>query len=209
MTLPASIRVNCRSPFPSRVSAGPGIAVAKANGIWTVGLNYPALAAAASLLATHEWAVFDTVAGTYSLISPALLAAYVLSGNRVAVNDAAYAAAVSDGLIAYTALSAPRIVSLPAAGGYAAGAQVQVVIESGTGSAVNTVTVAANGTDTINGNATAVITGAYGRLKIETDGVSKWTILERDLTSQIAALPTALPATAGVMWNNGGIPCIS
>jgi hypothetical protein len=177
MTLPSNIRVNCRSPFPSRVSAGPGIAVAKANGIWTVGLNYPALAAAPSILATHEWAVFDTVAGTYSLVTLPQFITYVLSGLRVAINDADYAAAVSAGVIAYTAITAARTVSLPQAGNYAAGSQVLIVDESGSCSATKTITAAANGTDKISGSTTQVLTTAYGSLRLMTDGVSKWTVI--------------------------------
>jgi hypothetical protein len=177
MTLPASIRVNCRAPFPSRVSAGPGIAVAKANGIWSIGLNYPALATAASLLATHEWVVYDTVAATYSLISPALLAAFVLSGQRVAVNDADHAVALSEGIVAYTAISAARVVSLLPAGNYAAGSQLVIVDESGSCSATKTITATASGTDEISGATTQAITTAYGSLRLMTDGVSKWTVI--------------------------------
>lgn len=209
MALPASIRVNVRAPFPARVVGASFIAVVKANGVWTIGPNYPALADAASALSTHEFVVYDTVAKTYNLVNFQQFAAYVLSGSRVAVADANYAVASGVGMIAYTALTAARTVSLLPAGDYLAGAQLQIVDESGQGSATNTLTVDPNGSDTINGKASALLTGAYGRLRIESDGVSKWTILEHDLTSMVASLPTILPAAAGVLWNNGGVLCIS
>jgi hypothetical protein len=44
MTLPANIRVNVGSSFPAVVKGAGVIAVAKQNGIWTIGLNFAGLA---------------------------------------------------------------------------------------------------------------------------------------------------------------------
>jgi hypothetical protein len=44
MTLPANIRINMSAPFPATVKGGGVVAVAKANGIWTIELNFAALA---------------------------------------------------------------------------------------------------------------------------------------------------------------------
>jgi len=44
MTLPANIRVNIGAPFPSQVKGKGIVAVSKANGIWTVSLNFALLA---------------------------------------------------------------------------------------------------------------------------------------------------------------------
>lgn len=44
MTLPANIRVNLGAPFPALVKGAGIIGVAKRNGIWTVSLNFGALA---------------------------------------------------------------------------------------------------------------------------------------------------------------------
>lgn len=41
MTLPASIRVNVRAPFPSNVRGVGGISINKKGGIWTIGLSLP------------------------------------------------------------------------------------------------------------------------------------------------------------------------
>lgn len=46
MTLPANIRINMSAPFPATVKGGGPVAIAKRNGIWTVGFtiaNLPAL----------------------------------------------------------------------------------------------------------------------------------------------------------------------
>ena len=179
MTLPANIRVNVRAPFPSRVVAGPGIALSKSNGIWTVGLDYADFASAPSLLSTQEWAIYDTAAKTFSMISLPQLVVYLLTLQRVAVADANYALSAGVGFVAYTSLTAARAVSLLPAADYVAGAQITVAIESGQGSAINTITLTPNGADTISGKSSAVLTGAYGYITIESDGVSKWTIVPR------------------------------
>jgi hypothetical protein len=44
MSLPANIRVNLAAPFPATVKGSGVVAVAKANGIWTVSLNFAAVA---------------------------------------------------------------------------------------------------------------------------------------------------------------------
>jgi hypothetical protein len=44
MTLPANIRVNTSAPFPAVVKGSGLIAIAKTNGIWTVSINFNALA---------------------------------------------------------------------------------------------------------------------------------------------------------------------
>lgn len=44
MALPANVRVNIGAPFPSTVKGGGLIAVSKAAGIWTVSLNFAAVA---------------------------------------------------------------------------------------------------------------------------------------------------------------------
>lgn len=69
MTLPASIRVNVRSPFPSRVQGAAFIQVTKANGIWTIAPNYELLAQAPSLTGTQVVVVFDPTIGQFSLLN--------------------------------------------------------------------------------------------------------------------------------------------
>ena len=44
MTLPANIRVNASVPFPATVKGSGVIAVTKLNNIWTISLNFAALA---------------------------------------------------------------------------------------------------------------------------------------------------------------------
>src|SRR5262249_55524020 len=73
MTLPANIRVNVGAPFPAVVKGTAGIAIQKANGIWTLGLGYPQLgiqnAPTLLHLSSNYVALYDSIAKTYFLVS--------------------------------------------------------------------------------------------------------------------------------------------
>lgn len=75
-----------------------------------------------------------------------------------------------------TALSAPRTLTLPdasTAGTLTDGDELIVQDESGSAGA-QTITIAAAGTDTINGGASVTITTAYGRRRLIRRGAGKW-----------------------------------
>ncbi len=99
-------------------------------------------------------------------------------GARAAVSDANYSVAAGVSTVAYTAITAARTVTLPAASSFFAGQQLLVVDESGSCSATKTITLAPNGSDTINGAASAVVSNAYGYLVIESNAAGKWTIVD-------------------------------
>jgi len=103
----------------------------------------------------------------------------VQTNTRTAVADAAYTVLTSDRMVAYTSLSAARAVALPAASAYPTGTRLIVIDESGSCSATNTITVNRAGSDTINGATSAVLATAYGHLAIESNGSSKWTIVDQ------------------------------
>lgn len=69
MTLPASIRVNIGAPFPSLVKGSGLVAISKANGIWTVALNFAAV---------QKSPVVPDPANTYVLVWNALTGVYTL-----------------------------------------------------------------------------------------------------------------------------------
>ncbi len=129
--------------------------------------------------------------------------------SRTAVNDAAYSAKTTDRLIAYTAITVARAVALPSAASFPVGTQLTVVDESGSAGATVTITLNRNGADTIVGATSAVISAAYGFIAIESNGSTAWTIVGRDFNSQFSTLPTSLPGSAGLLWNNGGVVSIS
>jgi len=107
----------------------------------------------------------------------------VSTPERTVVNNANYTAVQGDSVIAYTAIAAARVVTLPAASALAAGQRLTIVDESGSCSGTNTISIARAGADTINGAVTsAVIVSAFGYLELESDGVSRWTIIDRSGT---------------------------
>jgi hypothetical protein len=108
---------------------------------------------------------------------PAAKLAEVVTNTRVAVADANYAALTTDRLVAYTALTAARVVALPAAAAFPTGARLMVVDETGACSAAKTIAVAAAGSELIDGAPGFAIESGYGGVEIESNGANAWTIL--------------------------------
>jgi hypothetical protein len=103
-----------------------------------------------------------------------------ITNTRTAVSDAAYSALATDRLIAYTALTASRVVSLPTSASYPTGTRLMIVDESGNCSATTTITITPNGTDTIEGaNSSAVLAIAYGFIGLESNGAGGWVITDQ------------------------------
>jgi hypothetical protein len=132
---------------------------------------------------------------------------------RTAVSDAAWAAVVTDRLVAYTALTAARIVTLPAAASYPAGAVLTVIDESGACSPTLTITVSRAGSDTISGALSATIASAYGSLKLESNGVNAWTVIDANNPAVNRGAPCAIGqshipfvlVSSGTMGNDGAL----
>jgi hypothetical protein len=102
--------------------------------------------------------------------------AEVITNTRTTVSDVAYTALLTDRLVAYTTLTAARVITLPTASVYPTGTQLLIIDESGSCSVTKTLTVNAAGTDHIDGAISAVVNEAYGYIEIESNGVSAWTI---------------------------------
>lgn len=107
------------------------------------------------------------------------------ANQRTPVSDAAYTGLSTDRLIAYRTLTAARTVTLPAANAYPAGHVLAIVDESGNCSATNKITIAAAGSNTINGGATWTIQTAYGTVMIESNGSTAWTVVEQNQTAMV------------------------
>lgn len=112
----------------------------------------------------------------------------VVTTKRVAVSDADYAALASDRLIAYTTLSAARIVTLPSASAYPVGAVLRIVDESGDCSGSATITISRAGSDTVAGAANLVLNGAYQSVGLESNGSNGWGVVESGLNDTFAAI---------------------
>jgi len=97
--------------------------------------------------------------------------------NMRQVADLATTALPADYIINYTSITAPRIVTLPAANSVSPGYKLLVMDSSGNASGVNTITLTRTSTDTINGATTTAVNVAYGCKEITSDGNSKWTVI--------------------------------
>jgi hypothetical protein len=122
----------------------------------------------------------------------------VITNGRTAVSDVSYAVLAADRSVAYTALTAARSISLPAASAYPIGTPLILFDESGGCSAINALTVARAGADTIDGAASAVIATPYGYVVLESNGSSKWTIIDQSLGS-MATQQVAQAANGGAI----------
>jgi hypothetical protein len=99
---------------------------------------------------------------------------------RTAVSDADYTAQITDDVVAYTALTAGKQVTLPLAATAGAGWVILVKDESG-GAGANNITIARAGSDTIQIGSTAptgvtsvTIATNYGYRAFYSDGTSIW-----------------------------------
>jgi hypothetical protein len=117
---------------------------------------------------------------------PAAKLSETITNTRTAVSDAAYPVLATDRMVAYTVLTAPRVITLPASSAYPTGTRLLIVDETGNCSVTKTLTAVAAGTDTIDGAASAVVNQAYGFIGIESNGVGAWTIVDQGFMSALA-----------------------
>lgn len=92
--------------------------------------------------------------------------------NRRGVSDVNYTAVATDYMIAYTALSATRTVTLPAASASNTN-QIYIIKDQTGNAATNNIVVQGTGGQTIDGAVSKSITTAWGVLKVYTNG-SAW-----------------------------------
>ena len=123
--------------------------------------------------------------------APAAKLSEVITNSRTAVSDAAYTALATDRMLAYTALTAARVVTLPASSAYPTGTRLTVIDETGNCSVTKTLTVNAAGSDTIDGAASAVVNQAYGFVGLESNGAGHWTIIDQGFMPALANLAAA------------------
>ena len=122
---------------------------------------------------------------------PAAKLSEVITNTRTAVNDAPYSVLATDRMVAYTALSAARIVSLPASTAYPTGTRLVVVDETGNCSTIKTLTITPNGADVIDGAATATVNVPYGFIGLESNQAGEWTIVDQGFMPALANIAAA------------------
>jgi Major tropism determinant N-terminal domain len=116
----------------------------------------------------------------------------VITNTRTAVSDAAYTVLAVDRMVAYTALTAARVVTLPASSAYPIGTVLLIVDETGNCSVTKTLTMTVAGSDTIDGGASAVVNQAYGFIGLETNGSGHWTVIDQGFMPPLANIAAAI-----------------
>jgi hypothetical protein len=122
---------------------------------------------------------------------PAAKLSEVITNTRTAVSDAPYSVLATDRMVAYTALSAARIVSLPASTAYPTGTRLVVVDETGNCSPIKTLTITPNGADVIDGATSAVLNVPYGFIGLESNQAGEWTIIDQGFMPALANIAAA------------------
>jgi hypothetical protein len=107
----------------------------------------------------------------------------VYSWQVTLIADANYTVQQGDLTVAYSSITAPRVIALPLANAYPSGQRLTIIDFSGSCTGTNNIAVARAGADLINGATSQSITQAYGYLAFVSDGVSKWTIVDSSVVS--------------------------
>lgn len=100
MTLPANIRVATQVPFPSQVKGQGVIGIAKANGVWTISLNFskllPGIITPPNPASTYVL-VWDSMTNSFDLMQLAYVTASKVV--RVLTNPGPYVALPDDDVL--------------------------------------------------------------------------------------------------------------
>lgn len=122
---------------------------------------------------------------------PAAKLSEVITNTRAAINDAAYSVLATDRMVAYIALSAARIVSLPTSTAYPTGTRLVVVDETGNCSPIKTLIITPNGADVIDGATSAVVNMPYGFIGLESNQTGGWTVIDQGFMPALANIAAA------------------
>lgn len=118
--------------------------------------------------------------------------------NRTSVADVAYTVLLTDCVIAYTSISAARVVTLPNAAAWPYGRALVIYDTSGSASSTNKISIAPNGANTINGsNSTqAVITVPYGAVTLYAENTN-WAVNKAPGFGLFSCASGAIPVGQG------------
>jgi hypothetical protein len=186
MTLPVSIRVNVRAPFPTQVKGSAFISVNKANGVWTIAPNYLSLAPNIGVLPTQVLALQDSLTKAFSQVGASVFVASALSSYRVITTPGAVNVLPTDVVLLFEkTTSGASTINLPTA---ATRQGAPVNIKDLTGDAnTNNITLVPSGTETIDGfsasaaaaNGVAVLSVDYGSIQLYPLTTGGWYVLTR------------------------------
>ena len=170
MTLPASIRVNVRVPFPSLVTGGAFIGISKSNGVWNVAPDYRELAQASGVTGTQIVALQDEVTGVWTYV-PALSLVSSVNSYRVITAPGSVTVLPTDATIIFEKTSSGASSILLPVSSSRGGAPVSAADLTGDANTNNITFVPASG-ETLQGFS-ASQAATNGIALIDTNGGSK------------------------------------
>lgn len=127
---------------------------------------------------------------------------------RRTVADAAYTILSSDKYVALTSITTARVFTLPAANSVTAGYELIVADESGSVTAINTLTINRAGSDTVNGATSDVMTSAYGSRRLFSNGSNAWGV-DSNIVRLNATQTLTKKIFSGSIGTSGSAPTIA
>lgn len=170
MSSPVNIRIAAQVPFPALVRGSAPIAVAKANGIWTISLDVADLTAhvpALADLAAEYWIVWDQTRQTFFKVALSTLgiAAARLQRYADATGTGNVITVASNDQIINFKVGAATTCALPAAA-TRNGAPLTLNNSDGSLTASHKLTVSAAGGETVDGAASFDMTTAHAKVTL-------------------------------------------
>lgn len=173
MTLPQAVRVNGQFPFPATVKGSGPVLLAKANGVWTIGLTIVQLPGMPIGFnpAQNYLLVYDNVTGTFRQTTIAALFSATVFGQRIITAAGDVAVLPTDSIILLNKLiGAATNINLPTAA--SRNGLPLYVKDLKYDANTNNITLVPSGAETIDGFSGAAA-AANGIAKIMTDGDKK------------------------------------
>jgi Major tropism determinant N-terminal domain len=144
------------------------------------------------------WGAGGLNGSAIGLTTPASAAFTAIALARRPVADANFTVGAGISIVAYTAITAARTVTLPPAAGFRAGQQLLVIDESGACSAICSITLAPAGADTIASPGTIpTILTPNGYLAVESNGANAWIVIDSCPMGGAALRSESVTALAG------------
>jgi hypothetical protein len=161
----ASLKLRVNTRIPAQFTDGDGISITKANGVYTVGLDYTGMDEITAFDAGEKlFAVYDRTTGIWNSVS---LASLISSGQTYQViTTGDCTVADTDGLIIINkTVGAATGVTLPAS---ATKVGKFKIVDFKADSGTNNITISADGSEKFNGNlSTWVISGDGGSVVLD------------------------------------------
>lgn len=178
MTIP-QVKISPQLPFPTLTIGAAGIKVTKLNGVWTIRLDYTALAQLTPPTSDYPNTLimsYNTTSKIYSTISLTLLqaAAQAVSPTFVTVAGTYAALSTDTDILINKTVPAANSVQLQAS---AARNGIPLFIKDYPGNAAtNNITILPNGTEKIDGLSLLLINANYGGFLLVPLAVGGWYI---------------------------------